>query len=353
MGIRRAIQAPFEKGVNFTIWLEYSNAETVNENFFTKADFENVKKLGCDIVRLPIQFERFCSEEDGYKVPQVLLNILDRVAAWSKELELYVIFDFHNKTNVDSHTENDVDKILTPIWTQVAERYKDASDYIVYELMNEPHGIEIPVWNDIIAKLFKHVRSIDKNHYIIVGGADWNSFTGMKALPDFEDDKVIYTFHFYDPHTFTHQGASWCHMERVIGIPFPYDETKMPTMPENPTAEEEYKFKTYPEQGTLDKVVGCFDRYVDFSIERNAPVFCGEFGCFAPFIEHEMRANWYRIVAGLLKERDIARTSWDYYGSFGIFNMRKREPGQPFTMPKFPEDLNKDVVKALGMTIEN
>jgi aryl-phospho-beta-D-glucosidase BglC (GH1 family) len=73
----------------------------------------------------------------------------------------------------------------------VAERYKDAGKYVIYELMNEPHGIEVPVWNEIIGRLFKLVRSIDKNHYIIAGGADWNSFKAMKTLPDFEDDKVI------------------------------------------------------------------------------------------------------------------------------------------------------------------
>lgn len=344
----KAISAPFTKGVNFTIWLEYADANNVNEDFFTKKDFENVKSLGCDVVRLPIQFERFCSEEDGYKIPQVLLNILDRVASWAEELKLYVIFDFHNKTNIDSRTSEDVAKILVPVWTQMAERYKDSSEYIVFELMNEPHGIEIPLWNEVISDLFKKVRAIDNRHFIIVGGADWNSFTGMKALPKFEDDKVIYTFHFYDPHTFTHQGASWCHMERVIGIPFPYDPAKMPEMPEDATEAEKQCFEHYSEQGTLDKVVNCFDRYVDFSLERNAPVFCGEFGCFAPFIEPEMRANWYRIVTGLLNERNIARTSWDYYGAFGIFNMRKPEPGQRFVLPSFPEDLNMSVVEALG-----
>jgi endoglucanase len=52
------------------------------------------------------------------------------------------------------------------------------------------------------------------------------------------------------------------------------------------------------------------------------------------------RVRWYRTVTKLLAERNITRTSWDYYGGFGLFN--KISGGD------FYADLNVDVVKALG-----
>lgn len=350
----KAIAAPFTKGINFTNWLEYKRADLIDPDYYTKQDFMNARKLGCDCIRLPIHFEEICEGIADYTIPENIFAILDKVAAWAEELELYVIFDFHNATHADSQTSADVENLLTPLWTQIASRYKDASKYLIYELMNEPHGIEVPLWNDIIGRVFKVVRSIDPNHYIIAGGADWNSFAAMKTLPDFQDDMVIYTFHFYDPHTFTHQGASWCHMERVIHIPFPYDAARMPALPENPTEEEKQKFAAYPEQGTVAKVEEFFDQYVAFSQERQAPVFCGEFGCFAPFADHEDRVNWYTIVTNLLEERGIARTSWDYYGGFGPFSMdlfKIRAAGQEFKL-SFPEDLDMDIVKALGLNCD-
>ena len=352
METRKAIPAPFTKGVNFTNWLEHRSTDQVHGDMFTKQDFMHAKSLGCDVIRLPIHFERFCEEAEGFVIPDKIWQILDRVAAWAEELKLYVIFDFHNNTHADSVTSTDVEKVLNPIWKQLAERYKDASEYIVYELMNEPHGIDIELWNEIIFRLFKMVRSIDKKHYIIAGGADWNSLDAMKTLPDFEDDKVIYTFHFYDPHTFTHQGAPWAHMERVINIPFPYDPERMPALPENPTEEERQKFETYPEQGTVEAVEAFFDQYVEFSVQRNSPVFCGEFGCFIPFIKHEERVNWYEIVTNRLEERGIARTSWDYYGSFGIYKFDMSQFGKGRPEWKFPEDLDMDIVKALGLNTE-
>lgn len=351
MSVRKAISAPFTRGVNFTTWLEFRKAEDVIEEMFTKKDFENVKKLGCDVVRLPIHFEQFCLEESDYIIPDKILRILDNVIKWSADLSMYIILDFHNNTAAGSYTPVDVEKILNPVWTQIASRYKDASEYVIYELMNEPHDIEVSVWNEIIARLFKLVRSIDPNHYIVAGGADWNSFKAMKTLPDFKDDKVIYNFHFYDPHTFTHQGAGWCHMERVINIPFPYDEKRMPPLPENPTEEEKDKFARYPKEGTIEAVESFFDQYVDFSLERNAPVYCGEFGCFNFKADPVERVHWYEIVTKLLSERGISRTSWDYYGGFGIFKMNP----DMFRMrraPEFPKELDLDIVKAMGLNTD-
>ena len=236
----------------------------------------------------------------------------------------------------------------------MASRYCESSEKVVYEIMNEPHGIEIPVWNEIVFRVHHLIRAIDRNHYIIVGGADWNSTAGMKALPDFQDDRILYTFHFYDPHTFTHQGAPWCHMERVTGIPFPYDKSRMPPLPEHPTGIEKHCFETYPEQGTLEAVAWCFDQYAEFSHERNAPLVCGEYGCNAFSVDRDQRINWYRIVSDLLDEHRIARISWDYYGPFGLFDfVRDRTiPPQQMPAPRFPEDLNQELLKAMKLNCQ-
>ena len=349
--IEKCMQAPFSKGVNLTNWLEYRKAEDIRPDAFTIQDFRNIRSLGCDVVRLPVHFERFCFPEDNYAIPETVLGILDRAVSWAEETGLYLVLDFHNATHVDSSTSDDVEKILVPVWTQLASRYCSSPENVVYEIMNEPHGIEIPVWNEIVFRVHRLIRSIDPNHYIIVGGADWNSTEGMKALPVFRDGRILYTFHFYSPHTFTHQGAPWCHMERVAGIPFPYDKNRMPPMPDNPTEIERRCFETYPEQGTLEAVAAYFDHYAEFSRERNAPLVCGEFGCNAFSVEKGQRVNWYRIVAGLLDERGISRISWDYYGPFGLFDFVRDRKMPPWKrpVPRFPEDLNRDLMKALKL----
>ena len=56
----KTLPAPFEKGVNFTNWLEYRSAEQINGDMFGRQDFINARKMGCDVIRLPIHFEKIC-----------------------------------------------------------------------------------------------------------------------------------------------------------------------------------------------------------------------------------------------------------------------------------------------------
>jgi len=347
--MKKAVSAPFKKGVNFSYWLDFRNPEAPDACFMKKKDFENVKSMGADVVRLPIFFEFNCKKENGWKIPRYIFNCLDNFAKWADELGMTVIFDFHNNTVVGSHTPEDIDEVLVPVWTQMAERYKDYSEHVVFEIYNEPHDIDIQIWGKALEKTVKAIRQIDRKRYLIAGGADWNSFDALKQLPDFKDDRIIYTFHFYEPHLFTHQGAGWSGMERITGIPFPYQKDKMPECPENATEREKMFFSDeydYEHRGTEKAVADFFDQYVDFSMERNAPIFCGEFGVYMQYALPEERANWYRIVTDLLEERNIARTSWDYYGGFGVFKDFK-----PGYIPKFPDDLNRDVVEALKLQV--
>lgn len=128
-------------------------------------------------------------------------------------------------------------------------------------------------------------------------------------------------------------------------MPFPYDSDKMPPLPENPTEIELNCFNNYPVNGQLAKVVDCFDQYAEFSNSRQAPVFCGEFGCCMT-VPNDLRVNWYKIVGRILNERGIAHTSWDWHGSFGVFNNVPRG-----TLPHFPEDVNVDIIEAMGFKL--
>ena len=96
MAVIKAVPAPFTKGVNFTNWMEFRKAEEINPELFTKQDFMNAKKLGCDVIRIPMHFERICEGIPEYRIPDSIFGILDNIAAWAEELQLYAIFDFHN-----------------------------------------------------------------------------------------------------------------------------------------------------------------------------------------------------------------------------------------------------------------
>ena len=59
------------------------------------------------------------------------------------------------------------------------------------------------------AKLAAAIRQGAPANTIIAAGARWDDDDDMVFLEPLRDPNVIYVFHFYEPHIFTHQGATW------------------------------------------------------------------------------------------------------------------------------------------------
>jgi endoglucanase len=87
------------------------------------------------------------------------------------------------------------------IWKRIANHYKNETAILGYDLLNEPiaHYFKGDSLNHYLEpfykKITKAVRTVDKNHIIILGGAQWDSNMHMFGPPF--DSKLIYTFHKY------------------------------------------------------------------------------------------------------------------------------------------------------------
>lgn len=338
-------QVPFQKGVNLTNWFQSSSASQIQFSKFTKKDFENIKSLGCDVIRLPINLHAMTDGAPNYTLDPLFLNFLDQVVDWAEELEMHLIIDNHTFDPV-VETDPAIEDVLVKIWPQVAAHYSDRSEHIYYEVLNEPHGISNEVWGTIQQKVIDAIRSEDMEHYIIVGGTNYNSYTTLADLPVYDDDKIIYTFHFYDPFIFTHQGASWGEpsMVNLAGVPFPYKASAMPNIPNDLKGTwVEGALNNYANDGTIAKVKQLLDIAIDFKTTHDVPVFCGEFGVYMPNSDNSERIVWYEIVRNYLEEHNIAWTIWDYKQEFGIFNKNSNE--------LFDYDLNVPLLEALGFNV--
>ena len=343
-GVQKSL--PFSKGINLPGWLEYNRLNTLR---YARQDFENLKSMGVEVVRLPVWFEVWNDGSSEYRVLPECFDMIDKAVEWAKELGLYIIIDFHNDCNGSSKTNPKIEKILLKIWPQIAGRYKDKGSHIIYEVMNEPHfssgnlKSDITKWGKIQGNVLKLIRQIDKNHIVIVGGGDWNSLDSMLSLPDYSDDNLIYNFHDYTPFLFTHQGAAWTHTKRLTHIPFPYVKEKMPPLPKNASQDEKREWSDYEKNSSEEVLLAPLDKAVEFANKRKAGLMCNEFGVYMNYAEPEERVNWYRIKCGWMDERKIIRVSWDYTQEFGVFNSTSES--------RFPEDLNKALVEAMSYKV--
>ncbi len=280
-----------------------------------------------------------------YTIDPLLTYFLDSAVTWVEELEIYLILDNHS---FDPFTDTDpnIGDILIPVWKQLATHYEERSNYILYEILNEPHGISDELWNEIQQEVVDSIRELDEKHTIIVGPAGWNSYNNLSEMPEYDDTNLIYTFHFYDPFVFTHQGATWTDpsLESLAGVPFPYNSEEMPECPpELLDTWIEDLLNNYEIDGTVEHVNELIDIAVEFKNTRDVPLFCGEFGVHIPNSDNDDRVFWHEMVRNYLEENDIAWTLWAYEGGFGIFEEGSDE--------MFDYDLNVGLLEALGFNV--
>lgn len=336
-------QAPFSRGVNLSNWFQASSARAIQFSKYSKKDFEQIKSLGCDVIRLPINLQGMAVSTSDLTLDPLFLDLLDQVINWSESLELHLILDNHSfESDITVHSRSE--STLSALWVQMARRYKSRSSRVYYEILNEPHDISDAEWGRVQGAVIQAIRAIDSVHTIIVGPANWNSYHHLDGLPVYADSNLLYTFHFYDPFLFTHQGASWTgpSLEPLAGVPFPYQAATMPALP--PALKGtwvEGAWNQYPLEGNLAKIKEYLDIALRFREQRNVPVYCGELGVYMPNAAPAERNNWYQQVIAYLNEKQVPWTSWDYHGGFGLFT--------PDGQDLFDHDLNISLLQAMGL----
>lgn len=337
-------QNTFSRGVNLTNWFQTGNARQIQFSKYTKQDFIRIKSLGCDVIRLPINLHFMTNGAPDYKIDPLFFEFMDQVVDWTEELQISLLLDNHT-FDPNENTDPSIEAILLKVWPQMAEHYKNRSNYIYYEVLNEPHGITTAVWCQIQLKVINAIRAIDTKHTIVVGPSGFNSYNELKNMPIYTDNNLIYTFHFYDPFMFTHQGAIWTsYMQDLAGVPFPYAAATMPACPTSAKGTwVESSLNSYKTDGTVAKVKQWLDIAVSFKTSRNVKLFCGEFGVYIPNSPHADRVYWYDVVRKYLEEKGIPWTTWDYQGGFGLFEKGTNE--------LFDYDLDTEILKSLNLTI--
>ena len=333
---------PFGRGINLSNWFQESSIQEVEFSKYTFDDFVDIQSLGVDVIRLPVNLHGMSSGDPDYILDPILLNFLDQIIDWTEELGLHLILDNHSFDSGGA-TTTAINQPLSKIWPQLAEHFLDRDSTLYFEIKNEPWGISDFIWDTIQQNIVNIIRQTDSNRTLIVGPSSWNSYNNLGAMMNYTDDNLIYTFHFYDPFIFTHQGASWTDppMEPLTGVPFPYGSPAMPAVPSSLVGTwVQSNMASYATEGTVANMRSLIDIALAFSTSRNVPIYCGEFGVLNHNSDPAQRVEWYRETTQYLDSLNIGWTMWDYHGGFGVFERHSRG--------MFDHDLNIPLLEAIG-----
>lgn len=342
----------FTRGVNLSGCFDVTpsaDAGSIWMGTITEDSFTNLQSLGVDVVRVPMNIGRFdISGAPDYTLDPRFFARLDELLDLGEQFGITVIIDNHQWGLTETYTEDRATGFMKSSWRQIAEHCKSRTSRVVYELKNEPDGQWwSDHWHELQGELIGEIRKVDDVHDIIVCPAPGSSF---EQMPEYEDEKLIYTSHFYGPMVFTHQGSSWNVYKPLGGkIPFPYNKSfdiQATVAIDGLTEEVKDEIRNYPYTGTEAAIQTSLDRVIAEAKRRKVRLFVGEFGVMSfSGAKKEDICYWHEVVRKHLENNGVSWTVWAYADrDFCMFNV----PGAP---PKFHTDLNLDLVKALGFDI--
>ncbi len=216
-----ALATPLGRGINLGGGLEQGEEE-YNWSFgytLQPSYFAAIKQAGFQHVRIPVAWSwnisgRYTTLTTApYTISPQLFARVDWAVAQAKKNGLKVILDDHSHDDLFANAGVSQRSRYYSIWRQIAEHYKNEPNTVYFELLNEPGGAlwqNAALWNTILNTTISIIRASNPARGIIVGGVASNSpwTLPLLNLPP-NDPNIITTFHYYDPITFTHQGASW------------------------------------------------------------------------------------------------------------------------------------------------
>ncbi|GAB3908764.1 glycoside hydrolase family 5 protein [Mucilaginibacter boryungensis] len=307
-----------DNGISIS-WLEQTwNNDILNTEGIKATDLQLLKKLGFKSIRLPVAFKNF--EKKNIPLKEVLARI-DKAWKLCRKYGFKMIIDYHYGDLNDNNFVTETNEVIKT-WTVIAKKYHNtAEDDLFFELYNEPPPINPQVWKDAAYNMVEAIRKVDSGRTLLVGASNYNSIYELSRFVRLKDENIIYTFHFYEPFLFTHQGADWVGDQMATtGVGFPYSVDKFPQI--NPKAKGtagEANYNKYHLDGNEGSVRDKLQIVKNWANKYNVPILCGEYGSYDKYADAESRCRYTKTVRHYLKQLGIPGILWDYNTNFSIF----------------------------------
>lgn len=198
--------------------------------------FEGIRALGFDFIRLSVDPGPLLASEGARR--QEALAVLSKAVERITAAGLKVVFDLHSVTQVpeygtellNSGADSDGIARYESVAADVARMLVAiGTDRTAIEPYNEPAYYPCDAggsddWQRIMTTTVRAIRAVSADLTIVATGACGGSITGLTDLdPHFDDSNIYYSFHMYEPHSFTHQRLD-DPQAFASGLPWPADK---------------------------------------------------------------------------------------------------------------------------------
>ena len=325
----------------------------------TKELIDTVKAQGFKTVRIPVSYLDMIGDGPDYKIDTDWLDRVQEVVDYVVDNDMFAIVNMHGDGYYtvdhswllcaeDDDKQTEIKDKYGKVWTQIADRFKDYDQHLIFESMNEEFNNDygkpdanayenINAYNQIFVDSVRATGSNNEKRWLLLPG--WNTNIEYTANDEYnfkiptdngckaDGKRIMISVHYYDPFNFT--------------------------IDENKTARTQwgkYAVKNYDNWGQEDYVDSQMALLNEKFVSQGYPVVIGEFGAqdktekFADY--NEFRRYWSEYLIKAAKKNGVICVYWDngYNGNkgFGIIDRNSLEITQP--------DLIAGMMRAINST---
>ncbi|MCQ8873154.1 glycoside hydrolase family 5 protein [Mesorhizobium sp. LMG17149] len=390
--IARAAAGPrFRRGVNAWPWFSLTREFPAPRTDYdwppfqsqrpvpTPDDLRRLRETGLDFIRLPVDPGPFLAADATTR--SRLLDMLDAAVTATLHADLGIIVNI--QANAATHYWNP-DRMVSSTAAPAFDLYRGLvgelagrlarfqPGRVALEPVNEPaQACASNVWSQIQLSLLTAARASAATLPLVVTGGCGSMVSGLTALdpaPLSPFEPILFTFHFYEPYLFSHQGAPWMRepvYRSLNNVPWPASagsleqtlasvrarmaqDTEIPEDAKQAAyAETERVLKVYfdarPDRWFVDKYLRQVRDWADGHGLAPERIIMGEFGALRTDARYVAapnpdRARYIADVRRSAEELGFAWALWDLFDGMGMMDDTTRA-------------LDPDIIAALGLTM--
>lgn len=308
----------------------------------TKEMIDTLKEAGFQTIRIPVSWHNHLWDENN-TISEPWLTRVQEVVDYAIEDDMYVIINIHHDTSVNYYYPSkeyleDSTEYVADIWTQIADRFAEYDNHLIFEALNEPRltGTEDEWWMDNVEKeecvdAVKCINALNQTFVDVVRSSGGNNTSRYLMVPGYcaslqgathpdfvlpadiegNENRILLSVHAYTPYAFALQPG------------------------EEGGSTDRFRADDASDTRDIDHLM---DTLYEAYISKGTGVVIGEFGARDKGGNTQDRADFYAYYIAAARQRGITCCIWDnnaFTGSGELFGFFDR---QTLTFP-YPEML--------------
>lgn len=259
----------------------------------TQELIDTVLDAGFNVIRVPVSWTNHIGPEPEYAITESWMDRVQEVVDYAYNKGAYVILNIHHEDWNYPYYDNleRASAQMEAVWKQIAARFQDYDEHLIFEGQNEPRKIGTPLeWNGGDAEGWEVVNKTNKVFIDTVRASGGSSPYRMLMIPGYaanctvgiqhievpeNDNRVIISVHAYEPYDFAlnlNGRSGWNH-----------------------------------DTAAIDKLMSDLKKLF---LDKGVPVIIGEFAAMNRDNEPE-RSQWAEYYVGEAKKIGVPCIWWD------------------------------------------